>query len=469
MHLIYPLNTLSYKIGRQPLIQNSYTSTNIKIFIAFASLTHQYSDGHQYIASIKNKCFGLIIENPTYTLKKNLPIWISFCTRLTLALLVEDFFNYPSHNVRIWGISGTKGKTTSSFLLSSICQALNLKVGLIGTLGYGTLQKLNPLFYTTPDAESLSRILSLLKFKQFSDITLEISSHALVSFRIHGLSLYSVCLLNFDHDHLDFHKHIFKYMNAKKILFKYFSSCNLPVIQNSSLLSFFSPSKSLSFGFSKFVNFYPSKISNSNTGTSFELNAFNKKMKISSQTLGKFNIENVLCVSGMLLASGFHLHHISMLSKTASPLGRLEKIYTHPAIFVDFAHSPNSLKFTLLSLHRCFKRKIILIFGCGGNRDKNKRKLMTSIASKYANISIITMDNPRGEAPHKIFKDMNIPQSSIKIKNRQLAISYAINAASNNDIILIAGKGHEKIQHIKNKQIICNDARIAYVNVLDRY
>jgi UDP-N-acetylmuramoyl-L-alanyl-D-glutamate--2,6-diaminopimelate ligase len=376
------------------------------------------------------------------------------------------FYQINTKALKFIGITGTNGKTTVAFLVYHILSTLKQKPSLIGTLKYIIGSKQEKSDYTTPDFLKLRKILERIKGAGSKFAVIEVSSHALDQDRTKGISFQRCLFTNLSRDHLDYHKTFEKYFKAKEKLF-----LNNP--QAVSLINSDDPygrrlltklKNGFSYGIDNSPDFKAANIILNHQGCSFDVIHSGKSYPIRSRLWGKHNVSNILGAVSLVLSLGFPADKIiKAVSSFKGPEGRLEAIKRN--IFVDYAHTPEALRRALESLNQIGYKKIICLFGCGGQRDKGKRKLMGKVASSLADFTFITSDNPRQEDRQKIcrqiaqgFKEENY---SI-ILDRKKAIKKAVNTLKkqNQACLLVAGKGHEDCQIIGDKKIPFKDGQV---------
>jgi UDP-N-acetylmuramoyl-L-alanyl-D-glutamate--2,6-diaminopimelate ligase len=426
-------------------------------------------DGRLFITqAIENGAAAIVYEeetNPPFTSTK-IPLIPIKNLGQEFAAITNQFYAYPSRNLDITGVTGTNGKTTIAYLLTQAQQLLNRQSAYIGTIGYGTTSNIAPLSNTTPDNLVLQKILFDYHTQGVEMVNMEVSSHALEQHRVDGIHFNQAIFTNLSHEHLDYHKSMEAYALAKAKLFAtqdlksailnrddaYYSVMANNVPKTCNILTF---------------GLHGADIQAIDCMLSMKGSAFNIKtpwgmFRVITQLLGKFNIYNCLAVFACLVSQGYTPASVVKIfpSLKASP-GRMELVNTSPVILVDYAHSPDAFENALNTLSALKVRSLLVVFGCGGDRDKAKRPIMGKIAQRYADYIIITNDNPRSEEPSEIIAEikqgMDDSSNIVVIEDRKAAIAKAIELASEDDIVLIAGKGHENYQELGRQRIYFSD------------
>jgi UDP-N-acetylmuramoyl-L-alanyl-D-glutamate--2,6-diaminopimelate ligase len=451
---------------------NSKQISKNTVFIAYPGNKH---DGREFIQeAIENGAAGIIFESKNF--KKNLNLSIPNISisdlKNKLAAISSQFYEYPSKKISIIGITGTNGKTTSAYWLSQCLNHLKIKTAFIGTLGYGDLKKLKKSQNTTPSAIDLQRSIKEIYKKKYKYVAMEVSSHGIKEQRINNIEFKQRLFTNLSRDHLDYHKTMSEYAEVKKKFMLSEKNGNIIVniddkvgqsIFNNSVLP---DNKKVSFSIYKKSKIQATNIRQDHNNLSFDLNYYGKSFPVRLKLIGIFNIYNVLGVIGCLSTMGFEVNQIiNSLKKIKQVPGRTEFIKKSkdlPSVMIDYAHTADALENILKSIKNNSFKKIILVFGCGGDRDKGKRKEMAKIAEEYADHSLITSDNSRNENPKDIIEDISkhFDQEPIKIIDRKEAICEAIKMADKEDLVVIAGKGHEEYQEIGNKKIYFSDKKV---------
>ncbi len=391
-----------------------------------------------------------------------------------LAALSAAFAGNPAVHMQMVGVTGTNGKTTIAWLVSSLLNALKSPTGWIGTLGAAFQETRYPGAYTTPFPPELQQLLKTLHEDGAQNVVMECSSHALVQERLGSIPLTCAIFSNLTQDHLDYHGTLEHYGEAKGLLF---SERLLPegyAILNaddpwSTRYAAIARGQVLTYACDREADFLAQDIVQSPDGTQFTLHTAQGDYPIFSPLNGRFNVYNLLAAIAAVHQLGFALEQIlpRIAQLTAVP-GRLERVTPdgHPfGVYVDYAHTPDSLENVLNTLRPFTREKLRVVVGCGGNRDRGKRPLMAAIAEKLADQAIFTADNPRNEDPEVILQDMfagvEHPEAVTKITDRAAAIAFAIAQAQPGDQILIAGKGHEDYQIIGEQRLPFDDRQVA--------
>ncbi|GDX55145.1 UDP-N-acetylmuramoyl-L-alanyl-D-glutamate--2,6-diaminopimelate ligase [Methylophilaceae bacterium] len=438
------------------------------IFLAYPGI---HTDGRKYIAeALKKGAKAIVYEKKNFTWQQSwdAPHYGVNDLKNNEGEIAHIFFKKPSKELLTIGITGTNGKTTCAYWISEIQNLLGKKTGLIGTLGYG-YKKLKPHVYTTPDAIFNHRILKEFKTEKIKSVVMEVSSHALSQGRVNGILFDVAVFTNLSRDHLDYHLNFKNYFDAKKKLF-HFPSLKVAVIniddaygKKLKLSLVQNKTKVITYGI-KNGDIRASHIEYSLSSTTFQLITKKETYKVKAPIVGEFNVYNLLAVISGLVGSGLPIQKvIKQVSHISQVPGRMERLGTKltPQVFIDYAHTPDALKKALRTLKDQTEGKLVCVFGCGGDRDKGKRKEMAEAASDLADTNFITSDNPRSESPKKIISEISRSMSgAYKIEiDRHKAIFKAIEQAKKQDIILIAGKGHETYQEINGVRYPFSDKK----------
>lgn len=439
-------------------------------------------DGHDYVdQAIANGAAAIITEKPIHA---------SICTITVpdslraLSMIVAHYYDYPTTKFPLIGITGTNGKTTITYLVESILNEHHKKTGIIGTIQMKIGNQLYPVQNTTPDSLFLQKSFNKMVTCHVDAAIMEVSSHALDMGRVFGCDFDIAVFSNLSQDHLDYHKDLDDYLRAKSLLFAQLGNTYKNADQKFAVINADDPNHEvikkataqhiLTYGCTSDAAITAANIQLEAIRTSFLLRTPVGKITINSKLIGMFNIYNMLAAVGVAIA--LHIPLITVkkaLEKITGISGRFEPIESNQPFttIVDYAHTPDSLENVLQVITDFAKRNIYVVVGCGGDRDKTKRPQMAAIALKYADRVIFTSDNPRTEDPQLILRDMVVGQKETHyeiIEDRKQAIYYAINLATKNDIILIAGKGHETYQLVGHTKYEFDDRKIAKNAILSK-
>lgn len=439
-------------------------------------------DGHDYVdQAIANGAVAIITERPIHT---------AICTIMvpdslrTLAMIAARFYDYPTTKFPLIGITGTNGKTTITYLVESILNEYRMKTGVIGTIQMKIGNCTFPVQNTTPDSLFLQKNFQKMVECNVDAAIMEVSSHALDMGRVFGCAFDIVVFSNLTQDHLDYHKNMDDYLRAKSLLFAQLGNTYNKTDQKFAVINVDDPNHEvIKRSTAQHIITYSCKTDASITAKNIQLEANQTnftlcspigQIAINSKLIGIFNVYNMLAAAGVAIALHIPLNMIKVaLEKITGISGRFESIESNQpyTTIVDYAHTPDSLKNVLQVIKGFAKGNIYVVVGCGGDRDKTKRPQMAAIALEYGDKVIFTSDNPRTEDPQEIIQDMIFGQKETRyeiIEDRKQAIYHAINLAKKNDIILIAGKGHETYQLIGHTKYKFDDREIAKNAILSK-
>jgi UDP-N-acetylmuramoyl-L-alanyl-D-glutamate--2,6-diaminopimelate ligase len=425
------------------------------------------ADGHNYAAAAQENGAAAVICETEIKADKDVTIIKVKDSRKAMALSAANYYDRPTDKLKLVGITGTNGKTTSTYMMKAILEEAGYKVGLIGTiLNYVAGEKLHTE-RTTPESLELQRLFAYMVEKGVEYCIMEVSSHSLELDRVYGVPFKYGIFTNLTQDHLDFHKTFENYYNAKLKLFKNCSTSivNIDDTYGTKVYKDSSNNK-LTYAIENSADFRAKDISMHSRGANYTLTHKQDEHDISIFIPGRYNIYNSLCAAAVCLSEGISADIVKKgLEKVQVP-GRCELVAKEYNlgfdIIVDYAHSPDGLDNILRTAREFTKGRLISVFGCGGNRDKTKRPIMGEIGARLSDIAVITSDNPRDEEPMDIIKDIldGIPTDNYEVvENRKEAIKMAIDTARDGDVIVIAGKGHEDYQIFKNNTVIHFDER----------
>jgi len=410
-----------------------------------------------------------------------LPVIMEADPRQAIRDITPYFFDYPSHKLRMIGVTGTNGKTTTTYLLRSILQEAGFKVGIIGTIQNSIGERIIPTKNTTPDVIDLQSLLAEMVASGMDYVVMEVSSHALAQERVIGCEFDVAIFTNMTQDHLDFHINFENYLAAKTKLFEMLSAASnvksgkTAIINTDDKASEFILShtacKKITYGITNDTQLKAQNTDIQANGSRFDITGDFGLLNLELKITGLFNVYNVLSAVGAALAEGIDSQIIkTALEKFQSVPGRFELVDAGQpfSVIVDYAHTPDGLENILKTAQQIAKQRIIVVFGCGGDRDRTKRPIMGKIAAQYSHVVIATSDNPRSEEPEQILEEIEVgikeglTDGKIynKIIDRRQAIAHALHIAQRDDIVIIAGKGHENYQILKDKTISFDDKEV---------
>ena len=446
----------------------TYDSRKVKEGSLFIAISGQNEDGHDYIYEAVNKGASAVIANGRAPVLDNIPIIQVSNPRKVMSKIAANFYNNPSKELNIIGITGTNGKTTTTQIIDYIIKANNKTSSSLGTLGFNTPSGMISTGFTTPESIELQQILDTIKKGGIEYVPMEISSHAIELYRTNDVDVNIAIFTNIGHDHLDFHKSIENYFNAKLKLFTQLNKKSTAILNiddpyTKKIINKINCNYS-TYGFNKKADLYIKDYSLNIEKSKAIIQYKGELFELETPLIGKFNLYNlsaaVLCTFELGICKNDIIQSIKYFNNIP---GRLEKYnYKSNTIIIDYAHTPDAFSNIFKSIFELKNKnkKIITVFGCGGNRDSSKRKRMGKIASNYSDYIYITNDNPRFEDEDKIIDNIcgGISNTEYQIiKDRKKAIISAMN--NENSIILILGKGVEEYQIIKNKKINHSDIK----------
>jgi UDP-N-acetylmuramoyl-L-alanyl-D-glutamate--2,6-diaminopimelate ligase len=460
-----------------------YDSRRVKPGDAFVAMRGEASDGNKFIDKAIAAGAGAIVSDSANEQPREGVAWAQVQHgRRALARLSANFYGRPAERLAITGITGTNGKSTTAFLLEAILTAANGTSALVGTIEYHVAGKVLPAPHTTPEALDLNRILAEALAQGATDAVMEVSSHALAQERVYAIPFDVAVFTNLTRDHLDYHHTMEEYFASKQVLFE---GCGTDPPRVAVLnvddeygrqlakISKKRGSKILTYGLTS-GDLHADKIDITSRGTRFDLAMPDGIVPVFSPLIGKVNVYNILAAAGAAYARACNPKAIADgIASLARVPGRFERVDCKQpfTVVVDYAHTDDALR-NLTTLAREFvqqakqKGRVITVFGCGGDRDRAKRPLMGEAAGRGSELVVLTSDNPRSEDPLAIINDamVGLQRSGTKYKvepDRKLAIALAIREAGPGDILLIAGKGHEKVQITREGSVPFDDVEVA--------
>jgi UDP-N-acetylmuramoyl-L-alanyl-D-glutamate--2,6-diaminopimelate ligase len=458
-----------------------YDSRRVKPGCVFVAMRGESSDGNRFIdQAIQAGAVAVVTDSATEKPRTGVAWAVVPHGRRALARVSANFYKKPAERIAVTGITGTNGKSTTAFLVEAILRAAGRKSALIGTIEYHVAGKVLPAPHTTPEALELNRILNESLGNGATEAVMEVSSHALAQERVYGVPFDVAVFTNLTRDHLDYHKTMEEYFGAKRVLFE---GCGTEapraVVTNvddetGAKLAEFSRKRSsvvLKYGWDR-GDLHAEKVQITTRGTRFDLITPEGKIAVFSALIGRVNVYNILAAAGAACARGCSAEAIAAgVGKLACVPGRFEGVVCGQpfTVVVDYAHTDDALR-NLTALARELisgtKGRVLTVFGCGGDRDRKKRPLMGEAAGRGSDFVVLTSDNPRSEDPLAIINDavVGLQKTGVKYSvepDRRKAIALAIGEARPGDIVLLAGKGHEKVQITREGSSPFDDLEVA--------
>jgi UDP-N-acetylmuramoyl-L-alanyl-D-glutamate--2,6-diaminopimelate ligase len=462
-------------------------SRQVKPGDLFIAVPGSKTDGAQFAAEAASRGAVAVVAERTLT-GVQAPVFKVTHARKAAGIIAGNFYGNPARELSLLGITGTNGKTTTAWLLESIMAAGGANVGLIGTIGVRFAGELYPASHTTPDAVSLHKLFRQMVDSGVDTVVMEVSSHSLAQDRVHGLTFKSAAFTNLSRDHLDFHKDMEDYFQAKRKLFtELLSPGGVAVVNGDDTATnrIYNEQRTLKRMAWKFSRFGNGEVSSANAeltskGIKATLKTPAGDIAIKSAMVGAHNLDNILCAAGLALAAGASRRDVQDgLDRVMRVPGRMEKVENGGiTALVDYAHTSDALAKAIESARGITAGKLIVVFGCGGDRDEGKRPLMGEAAAE-ADLPLVTSDNPRSETPDDIIADIVVGlekgglrrMSPAKARtgergylveaDRAQAIATAVGLAKPGDTVLIAGKGHEATQEAAGQKKPFSDVREA--------
>lgn len=449
-------------------------SRQVKKGFAFVAIKGNMRDGSLFIREAVKKGASVVIaeDGPG---RRGLCGQARFVTvedaRKFLAEAAAEFYGYPSDRLKVIGITGTNGKTTISYLIEAIAKKSGADCGVIGTINYRFADKQVRAGNTTPGPAQLQGLFSRMLKSGMEYCAMEVSSHALDQNRVLGVNFRQAIFTNLTQDHLDYHKGLGSYFAAKAKLFRMLDPSSCAIINNDDRygrrIKDIVCCRLVSYGIGNKSTVMARDINFSMNGTGFTLIGPGARARVRTSLVGRYNIYNILAAASWGFSEGLSFRDIkSALENFKSPPGRLEKISSGDArnIFVDYAHTPDALYNVIRALRPLVAGRLVVVFGCGGERDKLKRPKMGRIVSDMADYAVLTSDNPRSEDPSRIIGDIlgGIRKDNYRvIEDRRKAIEWVLGHTGRGDCLVIAGKGHEDYQVLKGKVTHFSDREVA--------
>lgn len=467
----------------------AYDSRSVQPGQLFVCIRGFSTDGHEYAAqALARGACGLVCEAAsTVPLPGDAPVVVQVDdTRKALADLSTAFYGHPSRELTLVGVTGTNGKTTTAALVSRVFEEAGIPAASVGTLGVWTRDGRRKLPRTTPEASDLQQILRELVDGGIRAVVLEVSSHALSLHRVRGCLFDVGVFTNLTRDHLDFHQTLEEYLTAKAMLFtdyahlsgrhKAFAGVVNVDDPSGPQLVELCPAPTLTYGIETDANLRAEGVRIARNGAAFVARFDSTHLAVNMRLTGRFNVYNALAAAGVGVVTGMDPELIRQaLESMSPPPGRLEPIEEGQpfGVTVDYAHTPEGLRNVIATVREFTSGRLIIVFGCGGDRDRTKRPQMGALASAMSDVCIVTSDNPRSEDPEAIIADIlegvEDRERCRVVVDRKQAIEEAVRLAEPTDFVLIAGKGHETEQVLKGRTLHFDDREVARTALRGRY
>jgi UDP-N-acetylmuramoyl-L-alanyl-D-glutamate--2,6-diaminopimelate ligase len=446
------------------------------VFVALRGLK---ADGAEFVAQARGRGAAGAVAEVARPEGVDVPWLVVSDARLALALLADRFHDHPSRRLAVVGVTGTNGKTTTAYLLASMLDAAGMKAGLLGTVTYRLGTEEREASRTTPEAPEVQQLLQEMIRQGCKAAVMEVSSHALALKRVDGMRFTAGIFTNLTRDHLDFHEDMETYFRAKRRLFELLPRdapgiINIDDPRGASLVDVCG--KPVTFAISKPADVMPGPLEMTLEGLAFEVRTPRGTFKVRSTLVGRPNVYNILAASATAVSLGLSLDAIAAGVRVLPGVpGRFEVVSAtedEVTVVVDYAHTDDALRNLLETARPLAPKRLVTVFGCGGDRDRTKRPLMGMVAERLSDVVVITSDNPRSEDPQRIIDEIKrgVPAASQStgrtpdirsVVDRREAIERAIELSEPGDVVLIAGKGHEKYQHIGDRVLPFDDGEVA--------
>jgi UDP-N-acetylmuramoyl-L-alanyl-D-glutamate--2,6-diaminopimelate ligase len=475
--------------GQTVVMQNlqinrlQYDSRKVGQGDLFVAIRGASADGHTFIGSaIERGACAVVMDDDaalpdSYFLHAGVAKIVVPDARIALAQLSARYFGAPADHLTMIGVTGTNGKTTTAHLVRSILESTGTRTGLMGTIEYRTGGEVIPATHTTPESLELNELLARMVREGCTSAVMEVSSHALEQHRVHGISFRTAVFTNLTQDHLDYHRSMEKYFDAKNMLFQNLATESWAVVNADDAWGMkivrSTPARVITYAIDTPADVHARQVSLSMRGIRFVAvhGRPEEETLIESPLTGKFNVSNILAAFSTAVSLGIPKSSIrEAISSTNAVPGRFEQ-RSSPAgwtAVIDYAHTPDALEKALLAIQEVLtpggKARIITVFGCGGNRDRAKRPIMGNIASRYSGFTLVTSDNPRHEDPDAIIDEVMAgvePGAAVERQaDRGKAIRRALSLAQPGEVVLIAGKGHEEYQVVGDSKVRFSDREV---------
>tara|TARA_B100001013_G_scaffold343370_1_gene270955 strand:+ start:426 stop:1907 length:1482 start_codon:yes stop_codon:yes gene_type:complete len=451
----------------------AYDSRKVKSEELFVAIKGEETDGNRYVGQAIDLGAKAVLSENQRPLGFKIP-WIQVDQdRRALAQAADNFYSHPTLDLRLIGITGTNGKTSTSYLIESILKEAGMRVGLLGTVGHRGPEWEASAVRTTPESSDLQRFFRNFVEMKCSDVVVEVSSHALMMERVYACRFRTAVFMNLTPDHLDYHNSMHHYFNAKRRLFfdTGYGPPDLSIINLDDpwgkSLSMTVPGLHTTFSLSEEADFQVLEYHLGWTGTRVNLKIPDGELEVTTCLVGRFNLSNLLAAVAVASSLGLDRRALKKgIEKCRLIPGRFERINCGQEfhVIVDYAHTPDALENVLKTARQLQPRKLLILFGCGGDRDQSKRSLMGSIAEKWSDFVMVTSDNPRSENPLEIIleiqKGFHSNNHNVHLDRLQ-AIRHIIKLARKKDVVILAGKGHESEQQVAGQFRYFDDRQAA--------
>ena len=456
----------------------AYDSRAVAPGQVFVALKGQHADGTSFARQAIERGAAAIVSEQSAPDGVRVPWTVVGDARLALAVLAVAFYRDPSREMRVIGITGTNGKTTTAYLVASIFDAAGVRCGLLGTVGYRIGDEVREATRTTPEAPEVQALLREMVDRQCGACAMEVSSHALSLRRVDAITFAAGIFTNLTRDHLDFHADMDDYFRAKRRLFEMLppgapSLINLDDPRGASLVE--AGGRPVTYAINRAADVTPGPLAFSLNGLSFDVRTPRGTLHVTSKLVGRPNVYNILAAVSAATALDVPFDAIERgLASLDGVPGRFQVVSDakdEVTVVVDYAHTDDALRNLLETARPLAPGRLITVFGCGGDRDRTKRPLMGAVAGRLSDLIVITSDNPRGEDPNRIIEEVqrgitpdtrrDSAQRLMTIVDRRAAITKAIELARPGDVVLVAGKGHEKYQVIGDRTLPFDDVAVA--------
>ncbi len=460
--------------GSAAVLQVSHDSRTVKPGSLFVAIRGFATDGNDFVDhALKQGAVAVASER----VPRQGVAWIQVeDAREALAVLSAAILGRPADALTLIGVTGTNGKTTTTYLIEAALRACGLEAGLVGTIQYRIAGRLWESERTTPESSDLQALLARMREARCTHAVMEVSSHSLALKRVWGCGFAVGVFTNLTRDHLDFHGDMESYFAAKRLLFERHMAADGVAVLNADdermgALRETAPGRVLTYGLSANADIRGEELRLDLQGARFVARTPGGSIEVVTPLLGRFNVHNVLAALGAVRALGLPLERsVSGITSVSGVPGRMERVPTETgfAVIVDYAHTDDALRNLLETVRDLKPRRLITLFGCGGDRDRTKRPLMGAVASRLSDVVIITSDNPRSEAPEAIIEEIqkginggSRASERYAIVDRREAIAKALELARSGDVVVLAGKGHETYQVLRDRQVPFDDRQVA--------